>query len=188
VLERGSGGIRHARFRDVVGALRPHSLLVINDTRVFPARLRGRKPSGGGIEVLLVRRADADAGAASGHEDGPAAAPSGHEDWEVLVKGWKGVSRDADLSFAGSLGARLLRRGERGAAVLRFMPPPGSRVLSVAGRAGTVPLPPYIKRDDRPSDRERYQTVYASVVGSVAAPTAGLHFTEALLGGLAGPP
>jgi S-adenosylmethionine:tRNA ribosyltransferase-isomerase len=179
LLERGAGEVKHAAFSDLPRVLRPHSLLVLNDTRVMPARLRGAKPTGGATEALLIRQLAATVG--SDHFS---------EDWEVLARGIGRVAPDARLDFGVDgvpLTAEIIRRGPRGEAVLRFQGP-GPGLLAVAERIGVIPLPPYIEAARRragegpsPEDRERYQTVYARAPGAVAAPTAGLHFTEEVL-------
>jgi S-adenosylmethionine:tRNA ribosyltransferase-isomerase len=179
VLERREGEIKHAVFSDLPRVLRPKSVLVLNDTRVIPARLRGTKPSGGATEALLIRQR-----AAAGGEGGWT------EDWEVLARGLSRV-REGRLDFGAAgvpLHAEILEHGERGAAVLRFHGAGDGGLLAVAERIGVLPLPPYIESARRragegpsPEDRERYQTVYARVPGAVAAPTAGLHFTDEVL-------
>jgi S-adenosylmethionine:tRNA ribosyltransferase-isomerase len=156
----------------------------LNDTRVIPARLRGSKPSGGGTEALLLRQRAAAAGEAGWTED-----------WEVLARGLARVPDDARLDFgAGGVGlsATIVKRGDRGAAVLRFHGTDPGGLLGVAERIGVLPLPPYIESARRragegpsPEDRVRYQTVYARVPGAVAAPTAGLHFTDEVLAAVA---
>ncbi len=151
----------HARFRDLPDLLAPGDLLVLNDTRVIPARLLGRKiPGGGQAELLLVRE----------REGG---------EWEALVRytGRKQAGQAIALGaefraiLLAPLGGPAWRVGIRG---------PGS-FQDFLARAGHVPLPPYIRRPDDAQDRERYQTVFARVPGAVAAPTAGLHFTPELL-------
>src|SRR6185295_2629784 len=178
--DRRGGGTKHAVFSDLPRVLRPSSLLVLNDTRVIPARLRGAKPSGGATEALLVRQR-----ATAGDEGGWT------EDWEVLARGLARVPADARLDFGAPgvpLAAHIVERGDRGAAVLRFQGSGPGGLLAVAERIGVLPLPPYIATARRragegpsPEDRERYQTVYARVPGAVAAPTAGLHFTDEVL-------
>jgi S-adenosylmethionine:tRNA ribosyltransferase-isomerase len=180
VLERGGGETKHAVFSDLPRVLRPKSTLVLNDTRVIPARLRGTKPSGGATEALLIRQR-----AATGGEGGWT------EDWEVLARGLGRVPGEARLDFGApglALSAEILERGERGATVLRFHGAGPGGLLAVAERIGVLPLPPYIESARRRAgegpaaeDRERYQTVYARVPGAVAAPTAGLHFTDEVL-------
>jgi S-adenosylmethionine:tRNA ribosyltransferase-isomerase len=141
--------------------LRPGDLLVVNDTQVLPARLRARRPSGGAVEVLLVRELET--------------APTGGE-WEALLRPGRRCRPGDELVFDDSLRATIA--GRRGDAYrLRFSQPPGPRL----DQLGEVPLPPYIRRPVEPEDRERYQTLFARHPGAVAAPTAGLHFDEALL-------
>lgn len=138
-------------------------LLVVNDTRVFPARLLGRKPTGAAGEVLLLRPAADD-------EDGV---------WEALVRPGRKLKPGRLLRVAPELAVRILSACPDGRRMVRLEG--GMDVSDALRRFGHVPLPPYIDRDDEPLDRERYQTVYARHEGSVAAPTAGLHFTRALL-------
>ena len=163
IVNRASGQLSHCRFSDVIHLLPSDCLLVLNDTRVFPARLRGRKESGGSIEVLLLRRV-------SGEE----------EIWEVLCKGAQGMRAGARLFFSSELSARWLSPPQEGRGMVRFFPQGDFQLL--LEQLGEVPLPPYIKRQSggRATDRARYQTVYARHPGAVAAPTAGLHFTEDL--------
>jgi S-adenosylmethionine:tRNA ribosyltransferase-isomerase len=180
LLARGSDRTKHAVFSDLPRVLRPRSLLVLNDTRVIPARLRGTKPTGGATEALLIRQLAVGGGA-----------DRWTEDWEVLARGLGRVPADARLDFGApgvSLTADILDRGERGATVLRFHGQGAGGLLAIAETIGVIPLPPYIESARRragegasPEDRERYQTVYACVPGAVAAPTAGLHFTDELL-------
>ncbi len=154
----------HHRFADLPSLLPPQSLLVLNDTRVVPARLQGHKETGGKIEVLLVRR-----------EPGKA------EVWEVLCKGGQHVQAGARVEFSAELQAVWQTKPEAGRGNLEFFPQGDFREL--LEQYGEMPLPPYIKRQPggREEDRERYQTVYARSPGAVAAPTAGLHFTNALM-------
>jgi len=146
LLILGKKGIEHRRFRDVVDYLHEGDMLLLNDTKVLPARLRAVKPTGGWLDMLLVRET------ASG--------------WEILCRGgYSGKVRIAGREAEVENG-RLLR-----------FPGPREELLG----AGEAPLPPYIKRRPTEADKERYQTVYARAEGSIAAPTAGLHFTEELL-------
>ena len=170
VLERGSGAMAHRVFREIVDELASGDLLVLNDTRVLPARLSARKSTGGRVEILLVE---------------PLPAPGRRTVWRALVSGGKSLSAGARLHVSPSLAVEVLaREGSSWQVELHAEGDP----LARAWAAGTVPLPPYIERsDDDPRsalDRERYQTVYAKVPGAVAAPTAGLHFTVGLLDAL----
>jgi S-adenosylmethionine:tRNA ribosyltransferase-isomerase len=158
VLDR-DGPERHARVRDLPRLLRPGDLLVLNDTRVIPARLFGRRAEGGGrMELLLVERL-------------------GDREWNALVKPGKRARPGTAIELAPGLTAEVIEKDEEGRYRLRFSEP----VEPHLERLGHVPLPPYIHRPDTPEDRERYQTVYARSPGAIAAPTAGLHFSEELL-------
>ncbi len=160
VLERASGAARHARFPDIVDLVTPEDVLVVNVSRVVPARLHGTRETGAPAELLLVRAGSDGTWLALGHPGGKLKAgrrvtfgpDSAVEIVEVLGGGLRRVR------FVGALDAH-----------------------ATLGKYGEVPLPPYIRRPPRPEDRERYQTVYAAHDGSVAAPTAGLHFTPGLL-------
>ncbi|HUU34587.1 MAG TPA: tRNA preQ1(34) S-adenosylmethionine ribosyltransferase-isomerase QueA, partial [Vicinamibacterales bacterium] len=155
--------------------LAPDDLLVLNDTRVFPARLLGRRlPGGGAVECLLVSRLDAETGEAAS------------EAWLALVSPAARVKPGTQVVFEGAgaaLHGEVLERGEHGR-IVRLSTADGTTVAAAVHRLGHVPLPPYIRRADTPPDRERYQTVYGRHEGSIAAPTAGLHFTPALLDAL----
>ncbi len=166
VLPRGEGPSRHLRFSDLPEVLAPGDLLVLNDTRVIPARLVGRKESGGRCELLLV----ADLGGAG-------------DRWRAMGQGSKPLRPGSRLAF-GELSARVEAALGEGFFVVRF-DRGGPALLTALQREGRVPLPPYIRREATGADRERYQTVVAREPGSAAAPTAGLHFTEQLLGRLA---
>ncbi len=160
VVPRHKDPFIHKHVRDLPTLLNPGDVLVLNDTRVIPARLRGIKlPGGGKVELLLVR-------------------PVEDTVWEVLLKGH--VQEGQVLQFSQDATAMVKERGER--TVLQFnMPGTMSDMLQ---RAGEIPLPPYIKRQVEDTDAQTYQTVYAKTEGAVAAPTAGLHFTEELLANL----
>ncbi len=161
VLERATGSIHHARVRDLPEWLDAGDLIVRNATRVLSARLRGHKETGGGAEALLLRAADA----------------PGH--FRALVKTRGRLRPGLKLVFEGGgarLEAELTELGDDGEVTLAFAPEDDPYA------AGEMPLPPYIRRDAaRTADEERYQTVFARVPGSIAAPTAGLHFTPPLL-------
>lgn len=173
VVDRGTGEIHHRRFCDLPEFLHPGDLLVHNQTRVIRARLFARKPTGGAVEVLLLRQREEDR--TRGEEDAQT------RTWETLVGGRRvrpGMTLtllDGPDGDAVDAHAEVIEQGERAMRVLRFDRP----VLPLAEEIGTTPLPPYIHR--APDDVERYQTVYARRPGSAAAPTAGLHFTPELL-------
>ena len=159
-LDGESGAIADLQFRDIASLLVPGDLLVVNDTRVIKARLRGRKDSGGAVEVLVERVLDANRALAQ-------------------VRASKALRPGRSLLFAEGVAAEVLgRSGEF--FELRF----GDGVLDVLARHGEVPLPPYITHAPQAEDEGRYQTVYAREPGAVAAPTAGLHFDEAMLAAL----
>lgn len=156
VLDRQNGKVQHSIFRQIGDHLRPGDLLVLNQTRVIPARLFGHKlPSGGRIEVLLLHREDA-------------------LTWEVMVGG-KGLIPGKRIQIEDGPAAEIVALLDGPRRLVRFDQP----VEGALGRAGHMPLPPYIHTPLR--DPERYQTVYARQPGSAAAPTAGLHFTPQLL-------
>jgi len=178
-LSRGGGQVEDLCFREFPELLRPGDLVVFNNTRVLPARLYGRRSGSraqplsshnpaardflkGSIEVLLTKQVSGD-------------------EWECLVRPGRKVGVGERLFFGedGNLVAEVVGRGGFGERRIRFEPVPD--FWAELERLGHVPLPPYISREDRAGDRERYQTVYARERGSVAAPTAGLHFTPEIL-------
>lgn len=168
VLHRPSGRVEHRRFRDLPSYLRPGDILVVNDTRVVPARLVGVKETGGRTEVLVL---DPYKPPKEGKQAG----------YKCLVKSSKPPKEGTRLILEGDVTATVARRAEDGHAVLVFEE---ENLLGVLERKGRVPLPPYIRREsgrEREEDRYHYQTVYAREPGAVAAPTAGLHFTRELL-------
>jgi S-adenosylmethionine:tRNA ribosyltransferase-isomerase len=163
VYERATGAVRHRRFADLLDELRADDLVVLNDTRVLPVRVRARRSSGGAVEVLLLE-------------------PAGDGRWQALARPMRRL-RDGETLTAGDLAITILQR-ERDGRVLVDVRVPGTvtggvTVLGALEQVGEMPLPPYIRR--QPDDPERYQTVYARHPGSAAAPTAGLHFTPGLL-------
>jgi S-adenosylmethionine:tRNA ribosyltransferase-isomerase len=191
-LDRKTGLLDDRRFRDFPEVLRPDDLVVFNNTRVFPARLYGRRSGAkaqplsaqnpasreflkGQIEVLLTRQVSQEP-----------------NDWECLVRPGRKIGIAERLFFENSkangevgedeLVAEVIARGSFGERNIRFEPI--ADFFGAVERLGHVPLPPYISREDQPADRDRYQTVYARERGSVAAPTAGLHFTPEILGRL----
>ncbi len=167
VVERGRGAITVGGFPDLADNLAAGDLLVVNDTRVFPARLLGQKRSGGRVEILLVRPL-------AGEENA----------WLCMSRSSKPLRVGTRVEFAGELSAEVLSGGEGAYRHLRF--DCRGDFFEALETFGRIPLPPYIRREDDPLDRERYQTVFARERGSVAAPTAGLHFTPAFLEKLRG--
>jgi S-adenosylmethionine:tRNA ribosyltransferase-isomerase len=184
VLDRASGALAHRRFTDLPELLRPGDLLVTNRSRVFPARLLGRRARGGKAEILLVR-------------------PLGDGLWEALLRPGRrlreGMLVEIGRDFHVHVEATRPHAAPQPAGPGVGASPPGAEsvlrtvrlvsddlpLMEAIERYGHAPLPPYIRREDGPADRERYQTVYAREPGSVAAPTAGLHFTPELLARLA---
>jgi len=176
VMDRATGALRDAEFTEFPSLLNPGDLLVLNETRVIPARLyahrtlrRERGKPTGRIEVMLTE-------------------PAGENCWRALVRPGRKVAIGERLVFPGPSGAteleaEVLERGAFGERLLRFEPV--DDFFALLDRIGHMPLPPYIRRDDGAADRERYQTVFSREPGSVAAPTAGLHFTPAVLEALA---
>jgi S-adenosylmethionine:tRNA ribosyltransferase-isomerase len=163
VLDHAGAEVRHRVFRDLPELLSPGDLLVVNRTRVFPARLLGQREGGGKAEVLLIR-------------------PLGGDVWEALVRPGRRLRAGTRVIVAEDLALRIESGASRDDSARRRvrLECVGDPAV-VLERRGHTPLPPYIRRPDRPEDRERYQTVYARETGSVAAPTAGLHFTPELL-------
>ncbi|MBM4351258.1 MAG: tRNA preQ1(34) S-adenosylmethionine ribosyltransferase-isomerase QueA [Deltaproteobacteria bacterium] len=161
VLRRTEGAIEHRNFGDLHDYLRAGDLLVMNNTRVLPARLIGRKETGGRVEVLIIPSWNGARG-----------------EWEALVKNFGKLKDGARIHFGQEVYAELsgVNRGKG-----KIIFPGGGPVEDLLRQAGHIPLPPYIKREDEPLDRERYQTVFAEKDGSIAAPTAGLHFTQPLI-------
>ena len=166
-IDRASGSISHLAFGDLPSLFREGDLLVVNDTRVFPARLIGvRLPGGGAAECFLIR-------------------PAGEPDtWIALVHPGQRLREGSRMLFESNgrrLQAEITGRHFHGRRTVRFWTDDGSPVRDTVDAIGHVPLPPYIKRPDSMRDRDRYQTVYARERGSIAAPTAGLHFTREVL-------
>lgn len=159
VMDRETGDIAHKHFYDILDYLRPGDCLVMNDSRVLPARLIGRRPTGGAVEVLLLR-------------------DLGDKKWECLCKPGKKMQIGQDVIFGDDeLTGRVVDVRDDGNRIVEFCYE--GIFLEVLERLGKMPLPPYIKAELQ--DKERYQTVYSREVGSAAAPTAGLHWTNELL-------
>jgi S-adenosylmethionine:tRNA ribosyltransferase-isomerase len=200
VLDRAIGAVRHSSVADLPSILHAGDLLAVNNTRVFAARLLGhRVPSGGAVECLLLGPAssmplDPDPGSPIPHP-GPRLPHPGSrsaqdpEDRtaEALMHPGQKLKPGALVRFEGPAGvlmAEVIARRFQGRRTIRLWPESGGDVDTLIDALGHIPLPPYIKRADTLADRERYQTVFARVRGSVAAPTAGLHFTPELLAAL----
>lgn len=170
VLDRATGASTATHVSAFPDFLRAGDVLVVNDTRVFPARLLGRRdPSGGQVECLLLAREDA-------------------EHWQALVHPGQKLKSGARMVFAGAgqvIHGEIVGRDSFGKRRVRLQAEGGRDVMDVIDAIGHMPLPPYIKRPDTDADRDRYQTVFARERGSVAAPTAGLHFTPRLLDAIA---
>jgi S-adenosylmethionine:tRNA ribosyltransferase-isomerase len=181
-LRRDTGRFEDRAFVDFPGLLRPGDLLVVNNTRVFPARLFGRRA---GLHAQpLSSRNPASREFLHGRVETLLTRQLGPLEWQALVRPGRKIGVGEKIFFGenNELGAEVIARGEFGERTLRFRPVPD--FFALVEKVGHVPLPPYIARQDRSEDRERYQTVYArpDARGSVAAPTAGLHFTPRILG------
>lgn len=163
LCERESGAAEHRAFGDIISLLEPGDLLVLNDTKVYPARLLGNRESGGSAEIMLLR-------------------PLGKGRYRALVRPGKKLQIEDTVSFPGSeLRAEVISILEGGERIIELFGV--EEIEAEIDAIGTVPLPPYVQRSDGPSpdDAERYQTVYARHRGAVAAPTAGLHFTADII-------
>jgi len=186
-----TGGIEHTAFANLAEYLVPGDLLVVNNTRVFPARLLGRRvPSGGGVECLLLREVPTSNSQLPRSLEPPdpgSPIPDPHL-WDALVHPGQKLKNGARMVFerAGiTVHGEVLAMHFQGRRTIRLWTDHRDGLADAIDRVGHIPLPPYIKRGDAASDRERYQTVYARERGSVAAPTAGLHFTAGQLASLA---
>ena len=163
VLNRTSGNTTHANFKNVLDYLEAGDLLVFNETKVFPARLFGKRvTTGGKLEVLLL------------NEKEPGT-------WEALVRPGRHAREGEEIIFGEGLRAVIGERTDSGGRIIKFLTSDQQEFWDQVFKIGEVPLPPYIKRPAEEMDKDRYQTVYARSLGSAAAPTAGLHFTEEIL-------
>ncbi len=171
-VRRPSGQVRHRLFRELPSLLREGDLLVFNDSRVIPARLIGKKKGTGGRAELLLVRPATDVGTEAALK-----ADAAGTVWTCLGQSSKGFRPGMELEFDAGLTATIVTAPGGGEYQVKFTSPLATLEEAIA-RAGKLPLPPYITRDVELSDAERYQTIYARKVGSVAAPTAGLHFTD----------
>lgn len=167
VLNRKNQTIEHKHFYDIVDLLEPNSLLVLNNTKVIPARLIGHKNTGAKIEVFLLKQIESN--------------------WDVLIKPSKRVKPDDIIKISDELSVKVLKRLEdNGEWLVELIYDKNENLMNILHQVGRIPLPPYIERKKTDEelnklDFERYQTVYAKEEGSVAAPTAGLHFTDEIL-------
>lgn len=188
VLDRGSGAIEHRQFSDILEFVRPGDLMVMNDSRVIKARLRGvRRATGAGVEALMLAPATA--------EDVAATSQTGCCRWLAFCRPAKKFRVGEIIDFAnGNMPASVIAEGDEGERILEFA---SGDIIALLEKHGEIPLPPYIVQRRKETeaggaaagdaeDAERYQTVYARQKGSIAAPTAGLHFTPALLDAITG--
>ena len=164
VIDRGTGAFHHTQFSQIGEYLPSNTVLVLNDTKVIPARLIGNKiGTGGKIELLLIREKEPDT-------------------WDVLAKPRRSLRIGTQVAFGnGKLIAEVLAKPDDGLCIVRFNYDHNDAFLSILAEIGMMPLPPYIRRSPNAEDKKRYQSVYAASEGAIAAPTAGLHFTEELL-------
>jgi S-adenosylmethionine:tRNA ribosyltransferase-isomerase len=170
-LLKVESGLGDFRVGDLPGLLRPGDIIVFNDTWVIPSRIRGRLDRGATVEVTLIEQTEDSEGVS----------------WRALARPARKLGLGDILSFAPDFSATVAAKGERGEVTLTFALPPDA-LMAALERFGAMPLPPYIKRDGLADDQDRqdYQTLFAKRPGAVAAPTAGLHFTDALMAALAG--
>jgi S-adenosylmethionine:tRNA ribosyltransferase-isomerase len=195
VMNRATGALRDSVFSELPSLLQPGDLLILNDSRVIPARLFARRvkhPSAAnpGAPSFAQRRVgDEDAHLQSGIIEVLLTEPIGENRWRALVRPGRKVAVGERLVFHGpgesiELEAVVLERGEFGERLIEFAP--AADFFAALDRIGHMPLPPYIRRTDAETDRDRYQTVFSRERGSVAAPTAGLHFTPQIIDAIAG--
>ncbi|HSJ23786.1 MAG TPA: tRNA preQ1(34) S-adenosylmethionine ribosyltransferase-isomerase QueA [Longimicrobiales bacterium] len=193
VVRRDSDGFEHRLFRDVVELVSPGDVVVFNETRVFPARLLGRRPGGGEAEIVLLNPLALRAGRDRKHEQERSGEMEGQRplddadafgdaDWAALVRPGSKLKPGRRVVVGGDLEVEIVAILDDGLRHVRLHSP--LPVREAIEQYGHIPLPPYIDRADDATDRERYQTVFGTREGSVAAPTAGLHFTPAVLAAL----
>jgi len=159
VLDRKNKTISHKIFKDIIDYFEEGDLLVLNDTKVIPARLKGKKETGANVEIFLLR-------------------PFSEDTWEVLIRNIKRLKKGQKVIIADDFQAQLLEKYEEGKAKVKLI---GKNINYLIKKYGHIPLPPYMEREDEEKDKDYYQTVFARKEGAVASPTAGLHFTEELL-------
>ncbi len=159
-LDRTTGKISHHKFSEIINSLKPNDVLVLNKTKVIPARLFGTKPTGAKVEVFLLNRIT-------------------DKIWECLVKPGKRLRVGTRINFSDNFSGKIIDYADEGGRIVQFEWQ--GDFWNVLENFGKMPLPPYIKREAIEKDKETYQTIYAEDRGSVAAPTAGLHFTLELM-------
>lgn len=160
VLDKITGKVVHERFNNIIDHLNPSDILVVNNTKVIPARLFGTKSTGANVEVFLLEQ-------------------KSQNRWECLVKPGRKLQIGAEITFNEELKAKIVDYSEEGGRIVEFYWK--GNFWDILEDIGNVPLPPYIRRESTSKDKETYQTVYAQERGSVVAPTAGLHFTKPLM-------
>ena len=160
VLDKATGRVEHEKFNNIIEHLKPSDILVVNNTKVIPARLFGYKTTGAKVEVFLLEQKT-------------------DSSWECLVKPGRKLQIGAEIVFNEKLKAKIINHADEGGRIVEFYW--DGNFWNILEEIGNVPLPPYIKRESTEKDKETYQTVYAQERGSVAAPTAGLHFTKPLM-------
>jgi len=165
IVDRPSKSIQIDTFENIISYLDKDDILVMNETKVIPARLLGKKPTGGKIEVLILEQVD-------------------EHTWKCLVKPGRRLKVGSEMILGNVLHGKIIEWGEQGERVIRFSYE--GDFFSIIDKIGKMPLPPYIKREATELDAARYQTVFADKNGSVAAPTAGLHFTDDIFKNLHG--
>jgi len=160
VLDKSTGLIQHEKFSNIIEHLKPSDILVVNKTKVIPARLFGKKSTGAKVEIFLLEQKT-------------------ENQWECLVKPGRKLQIGAEVIFNEKFKAKIIDHADEGGRIIEFCW--DGDFWDILEEIGKVPLPPYIKRESTNKDKETYQTVYAEERGSVAAPTAGLHFTKPLM-------
>ncbi len=178
-LSRKDRIIEHRNFSDLTAYLKPGDILILNNTKVIPARLFGKKTTGGAVEVLLIQKSEVRSLPLQALSRGQKS-----EVWNCLISPARGIKKGSEIAFEHGLKAAIIEKGPDGNWIIELYA--DIEIDKAIELAGKMPLPPYIKRgwgEDKISelDRERYQTVFAKEKGAIAAPTAGLHFTDELL-------
>ncbi len=173
VLGRAGGALEHRAFPDIKDYLRAGDLIIFNDTRVIPARLFGRKATGGKVELLITRMLDGDPSETDRMKN--------TQRWQAMLRSSKALKEGTRIVIGDGLSAEVMGKDSDGLFEVVLT---GSDVGAAIREYGALPLPPYIRRDAEELDSERYQTVFAENEGAIAAPTAGLHFTPDIIDGL----